>query len=150
MIRRPPRSTRTDTLFPSTTLFRSASNPPNAPAAVDPWMPHIRPITRTGKAIRPPRLEQSPLLSGKMVRKPRGTLRVLTAKANGAFSSRDACVCCYRRSLDQREPLAVVEHCRAAESLGIGLPLEGVNRDQVPRIHCRNQDRKSTRLNSSH
>src|SRR3546814_2790989 len=25
MIRRPPRSTRTDTLFPSTTLFRSAS-----------------------------------------------------------------------------------------------------------------------------
>src|SRR3546814_3136337 len=74
-----------------------------------------------------------------MVRKPRGTLRVLTAKANGAFSSRDACVCCYRRSLDQREPLAVVEHCRAAESLGIGLPLEGVNRDQVPRIHCRNQ-----------
>src|SRR3546814_12603324 len=27
MIRRPPRSTRTDTLFPSTTLFRSASSP---------------------------------------------------------------------------------------------------------------------------
>src|SRR3546814_5911463 len=31
MIRRPPRSTRTDTLFPYTTLFRSA---PAAPAAV--------------------------------------------------------------------------------------------------------------------
>src|SRR3546814_12771542 len=28
MIRRPPRSTRTDTLFPSTTLFRSAFNIP--------------------------------------------------------------------------------------------------------------------------
>src|SRR3546814_13749237 len=27
MIRRPPRSTRTDTLFPYTTLFRSASSP---------------------------------------------------------------------------------------------------------------------------
>src|SRR3546814_1970348 len=27
MIRRPPRSTRTDTLFPSTTLFRSARHP---------------------------------------------------------------------------------------------------------------------------
>src|SRR3546814_5240060 len=27
MIRRPPRSTRTDTLFPYTTLFRSASHP---------------------------------------------------------------------------------------------------------------------------
>src|SRR3546814_20089045 len=102
MLRPPPISTLTDTHVPYTTLFRS--------------IPHIRPITRTGKAIRPPRLEQAPLLSGKIVRKPQGTLRVLTAKANGAFSSRDACVCCYRRSLDQREPLAVVEHCRAAES----------------------------------
>src|SRR3546814_4897514 len=33
MIRRPPRSTRTDTLFPYTTLFRSgARNPPRCPA----------------------------------------------------------------------------------------------------------------------
>src|SRR3546814_2985242 len=29
MIRRPPRSTRTDTLFPYTTLFRSQSGPPS-------------------------------------------------------------------------------------------------------------------------
>src|SRR3546814_2014332 len=29
MIRRPPRSTRTDTLFPYTTLFRSAASPSN-------------------------------------------------------------------------------------------------------------------------
>src|SRR3546814_6681077 len=34
MIRRPPRSTRTDTLFPYTTLFRSA--PSNSVNAVDP------------------------------------------------------------------------------------------------------------------
>src|SRR3546814_5165077 len=31
MIRRPPRSTRTDTLFPYTTLFRSHSGEPEAP-----------------------------------------------------------------------------------------------------------------------
>src|SRR3546814_16369676 len=31
MIRRPPRSTRTDTLFPYTTLFRSDADPPPAP-----------------------------------------------------------------------------------------------------------------------
>src|SRR3546814_10276692 len=31
MIRRPPRSTRTDTLFPYTTLFRSAVGPPLGP-----------------------------------------------------------------------------------------------------------------------
>src|SRR3546814_9404923 len=29
MIRRPPRSTRTDTLFPYTTLFRSTAGPPS-------------------------------------------------------------------------------------------------------------------------
>src|SRR3546814_5289859 len=29
MIRRPPRSTRTDTLFPYTTLFRSVQSPPS-------------------------------------------------------------------------------------------------------------------------
>src|SRR3546814_8928927 len=44
MIRRPPRSTRTDTLFPYTTLFRSApprGGPPRAfgqPATYDAWM----------------------------------------------------------------------------------------------------------------
>src|SRR3546814_8966552 len=31
MIRRPPRSTRTDTLFPYTTLFRSRASPPRSP-----------------------------------------------------------------------------------------------------------------------
>src|SRR3546814_5078548 len=31
MIRRPPRSTRTDTLFPYTTLFRSRTRAPDAP-----------------------------------------------------------------------------------------------------------------------
>src|SRR3546814_6699767 len=35
MIRRPPRSTRTDTLFPYTTLFRSARAPPRRGQAVE-------------------------------------------------------------------------------------------------------------------
>src|SRR3546814_3488764 len=35
MIRRPPRSTRTDTLFPYTTLFRSWSCPSGKPVIVD-------------------------------------------------------------------------------------------------------------------
>src|SRR3546814_4888700 len=38
MIRRPPRSTRTDTLFPYTTLFRSRALAP----AVDPRPRHLR------------------------------------------------------------------------------------------------------------
>src|SRR3546814_10501228 len=35
MIRRPPRSTRTDTLFPYTTLFRSSNSPSNSPKPGD-------------------------------------------------------------------------------------------------------------------
>src|SRR3546814_19539043 len=36
MIRRPPRSTRTDTLFPYTTLFRSTTTSPRPPASCSP------------------------------------------------------------------------------------------------------------------
>src|SRR3546814_9616882 len=35
MIRRPPRSTRTDTLFPYTTLFRSVDGPAEQ---IEPWL----------------------------------------------------------------------------------------------------------------
>src|SRR3546814_13187685 len=45
MIRRPPRSTRTDTLFPYTTLFRSTEDDPNilkARAVQLPTKPHGR------------------------------------------------------------------------------------------------------------
>src|SRR3546814_12674607 len=37
MIRRPPRSTRTDTLFPYTTLFRSHTGPVTTLKQVGPW-----------------------------------------------------------------------------------------------------------------
>src|SRR3546814_16561684 len=48
MIRRPPRSTRTDTLFPYTTLFRSPSRVSDRFAAVPPApMPSARPRRRT-------------------------------------------------------------------------------------------------------
>src|SRR3546814_6191847 len=47
MIRRPPRSTRTDTLFPYTTLFRSPLAPPSAAAPLPP--PHG---FATGRSVR--------------------------------------------------------------------------------------------------
>src|SRR3546814_10799912 len=40
MIRRPPRSTRTDTLFPYTTLFRSCAEYNVAQLEYDPWQLH--------------------------------------------------------------------------------------------------------------
>src|SRR3546814_3232971 len=45
MIRRPPRSTRTDTLFPYTTLFRSLELRGTAPAA------DVRPSTDSGEDV---------------------------------------------------------------------------------------------------
>src|SRR3546814_1463665 len=50
MTRRPPRSTRTDTLFPYTTLFRSPGSDPPAPRT-RPW-----PLRRSpGRRTRPPK-----------------------------------------------------------------------------------------------
>src|SRR3546814_16527059 len=55
MIRRPPRSTRTDTLFPYTTLFRSAdertelAEPQRQPAAVAARAAAVRQAVRPGR-----------------------------------------------------------------------------------------------------
>src|SRR3546814_9928659 len=65
MIRRPPRSTRTDTLFPYTTLFRSTPSPltiaavqtskPRAIRLVERYAPSMKnePCVRFGIFIRP-------------------------------------------------------------------------------------------------
>src|SRR3546814_7671606 len=47
MIRRPPRSTRTDTLFPYTTLFRSASEA-GISRILNGWIDHGRHSSRIG------------------------------------------------------------------------------------------------------
>src|SRR3546814_1582438 len=60
MIRRPPRSTRTDTLFPYTTLFRSAVTvtggrstvPPALAAPLKPSCPRTSGYTESGGADR--------------------------------------------------------------------------------------------------
>src|SRR3546814_2920985 len=50
MIRRPPRSTRTDTLFPYTTLFRS---PNRRPPWADLPLPESKPLSSWNTACRP-------------------------------------------------------------------------------------------------
>src|SRR3546814_19088537 len=47
MIRRPPRSTRTDTLVPYTTLFRSTPNPTGETVATDDSLNYARCISET-------------------------------------------------------------------------------------------------------
>src|SRR3546814_15489310 len=50
MIRRPPRSTRTDTLFPYTTLFRSASALNSLSEALTGFVAHLEGQVRIGFA----------------------------------------------------------------------------------------------------
>src|SRR3546814_8770582 len=50
MIRRPPRSTRTDTLFPYTTLFRSLAERAYAHTPGDPW-PTMGELLSEGKQL---------------------------------------------------------------------------------------------------
>src|SRR3546814_2610228 len=55
MIRRPPRSTRTDTLFPYTTLFRSDVNSPDYDTLLHAWgytMASADPSTDSVKLMR--------------------------------------------------------------------------------------------------
>src|SRR3546814_7580100 len=52
MIRRPPRSTRTDTLFPYTTLFRSPGQARRCRRTRVPSWPCRRPLFGDGKPLR--------------------------------------------------------------------------------------------------
>src|SRR3546814_7306711 len=55
MIRRPPRSTRTDTLFPYTTLFRSWAAPsPDRTSPAAARFPDSRRVAGTARPSRPP------------------------------------------------------------------------------------------------
>src|SRR3546814_12114708 len=64
MIRRPPRSTRTDTLFPYTTLFRSPFHTPRLPlrARRRParWLSRRNPRSRRGRGRNRPEYVPSP------------------------------------------------------------------------------------------
>src|SRR3546814_2139452 len=60
MIRRPPRSTRTDTLFPYTTLFRS-SDRPSPGLSVSPEEPGDEVDRRAGGAVASERHEDDPV-----------------------------------------------------------------------------------------
>src|SRR3546814_5423688 len=114
MIRRPPRSTRTDTLFPYTTLFRSILDQPEQP--------------RTRIALLRQRGQRADLDE---------------AEAEVRHRVRDAGV--------------LVETRRDADGIGKGETREPASehraRQRLPRARQggeRVQDRKSTRLNSSH
>src|SRR3546814_19367208 len=106
MIRRPPRSTRTDTLFPYTTLFRSHVEAREAG--------HLRALGRR-------RLRRLQMLPGRAV------------QSRPAAPAHDLVI--GRVELDEVEGKALLVEAAQLRRIVVGEPP---------------QDRKSTRLNSSH
>src|SRR3546814_12718011 len=130
MIRRPPRSTRTDTLFPSTTLFRaelfSALIGSGKPLVVDADALNIR-------ATSPRKLQAYTVLTPH----PGEAARLLSIKTHEVQADRRA---------------AALALC---ERFGCVVVLKGAGTVVAApgRIACiidAGKDRKSTRLNSSH
>src|SRR3546814_6047774 len=127
MIRRPPRSTRTDTLFPYTTLFRSLD------VGIE------RKIDRAARAVRP-------ATEAKAVYGSRLAAIVDTGKASAAADRLDqhrvrAGPACDDIRLLRERNVAAVATCTASRT--------GRERNAA-RADARSVDRKSTSLNSSH
>src|SRR3546814_14543419 len=77
MIRRPPRSTRTDTLFPSTTLFRSAVDEVDGGLGQVPRARRVRELVADllgdiCRTARQPLLDQLPQLVASLLSRHRG------------------------------------------------------------------------------
>src|SRR3546814_3865951 len=125
MIRRPPRSTRTDTLVPYTTLFRSQ---PPAIAEIDVVSGRIRPVASVS-----PRHER---LSSLRV-EPRTWTNRHGNKATGYI------IWPRRYVAGQRYPAIVITHGTDADE-------RFANRENQWDYPAQLLGRKSTRLNSSH
>src|SRR3546814_17478089 len=134
MIRRPPVSTRTDTLFPYTTLFRSARR-----------LAHGRPTLVDGRSNAMP-LDQAILAARDREAPPPHRLHLAVAHA-GEVSA-------HYIGGRLKHPFLLCERLRI-EACAPWPTAIGINRDR--RVHAAHfdaqvggRDRKSTRLNSSH
>src|SRR3546814_1192084 len=126
MIRRPPRSTRTDTLFPYTTLFRSQHG-----AFTGPGIAH--------DDCKPP-------LIGDMYQ--RGPLLFPEHQATTPGGVEPTL---QRRCRETKAPpVAEPFHCAVQPLLGLDHPAAGEPIFAAPILAKRDQDRKRPRLNPSH
>src|SRR3546814_5224921 len=124
MIRRPPRSTRTDTLFPYTTLFRSTAQED----IVDPLNSKV--IVKRGDLIQEDKIDQ-------IERAGIDTIFIRSALMCESVSG--VCGACYGRDLARGTKVNVGEAVGVIAAQSIGEPGTQLT-----------IDRKSTRLNSSH
>src|SRR3546814_6341313 len=124
MIRRPPRSTRTDTLFPYTTLFRST----NERLFLGAQNSRARSF---GEQVHCSALRNEPLI---------------LFPREGRPSFADEVIGVFKRARVEPKVVAIVEDVNAA----MALALAGVGVTIVTETVAMISDRKSTRLNSSH
>src|SRR3546814_9587510 len=136
MIRRPPRSTRTDTLFPYTTLFRSTGEALllNVPAG--------HPVSDKPLALLAPRLA-APVIEAAR----HGAAAKLALRGRGGIRAAQNII---GRRVRSGRPWLVVSTPRSgwtdcAGERGPGIAMWLALADWMPRA----LDRKSTRLNSS-
>src|SRR3546814_5494573 len=124
MIRRPPRSTRTDTLFPYTTLFRSQQG-------VEPEQREQPPMPRLGRAMARDAMADDGGIFGGQWRDRRGADETVEQHRHAKLARAQD------RARD-RGDLAPADAAQRLERRSRRIAMKG------------EPDRKSTRLNSSH
>src|SRR3546814_14093220 len=129
MIRRPPRSTRTDTLFPYTTLFRSSL---------------IQ--RRTDLEAQATRLEEDKAREGSLAHDAAEAIKRLTAEAE-QIAMRLKETEAVRPDLDDRIARADIIARDAELDLAKAMTKQA---SEQAELRVAQADRKSTRLNSSH
>src|SRR3546814_7233494 len=144
MIRRPTRSTRTDTLFPDTTLFRSLpviTVPPDChPYAMEQHPMRPRPIAAllATTMLAMPAAAHAQAMGAEEAAVLRAELATLRAKVETLEARLDAATAQPVSSLAPSAPPAPAE------------PAPEIAWKGAPEIKTADGDRKSTRLNSSH
>src|SRR3546814_1682437 len=120
MIRRPPRSTHTDTLFPYTTLFRSHRAPLRGLGVPLPSPAQVRlPALRVSPQSHPDCLRSSSPLAS-----------FYSASAYPIFAH------CYHDTGDNHAPKQVHDVCPRRYEIGQGMDTEGCRFDSPPATEC--------------
>src|SRR3546814_16834259 len=144
MIRRPPRSTRTDTLFPDTTLFRSIS--PAKPYSVNSETPGSAAFSgsarNSGGTMPPSVTAAQAAMNSTKNRIPRTVRRPGETGLRGSNTKNPRCLLEEAGVNHRLEVGALLDHAGLQLDVG-GLLHEGLQVDLEI-------DWKSTRLNSSH
>src|SRR3546814_13509026 len=133
IIRRPPRSTRTDTLFPYTTLFRSCLSSNRRTSC---WISNSPPPAKTSPCIFVFRRKVLDTGAGDFVFKTNVCKKTITPKWNELFQVNVG---------DAENEIVSIKICSGKKFAAKGK--EYLGEVNFPKYSL---DRKSTRLNSSH